>query len=121
MTAYTRRNLGGKLFVIEWDLVVTDGVGVSGDFYENDGAELVSIVGFSDSGLNVFLNFSNLQSEAISMNISGIVFVPSAPGFEPAYSPKPVIPPTMRRYNAQAEASGSDNGAARVGLLFKQL
>lgn len=120
MTAYTRRNLGGKLFTIEWILNVVGGVADHGDFYENDGAELVSIMA-SSSGLNVGLKFSNVDSDDIVMNISDQVFVPTAPGFEPTYSPKPVVPPIMRKYGAQAEAGGSNNGTARIGLLFREL
>lgn len=120
MTAYTRKNLGGKLFTIEWDLVVSGGVSDIGDFYENDGAELVSITGKSDAGVLVTLNFGNTSSGASVMNVSETVFVPVAAGFEPSYSPIPVLPPTVRRYNVQAEADPSD-GAARVGLLFCEL
>lgn len=120
MTAYVRKDLGGNLFVIYWNLVVAGGVADIGDFYENDGAELLSIFGFSDTGLNVALGYSNVPTESATMNISGILTVPVMPGFEPPLSPMPVLPPPMWRYNAQAEAGLISSGAARVGLLFRQ-
>lgn len=120
MTAYVKRYLGGKLFTIEWTLSVVGGVADHGDFYENDGAQLLSISAHS-SGLAVGLKFSNVDSEDVVMNISGSVVVPVAEGFEPAYSPVPVIPPVMRRYGVQAEAGASNDGTARIGLLFEQL
>jgi hypothetical protein len=120
MTAYTRRNLGGKLFVIDWNLVVAGGVSDVGTVFENDGAELLSITGQSDSGVLVTLNFGNTLTGHSVINVSGTLFVPVAPGFEPAISPVPVLPPTVWRYQIQAEADPS-NGAAHVGLLFKQL
>lgn len=107
MTAYTRRNLGGKLFVIEWELVVTGGVAAHGDFYENDGAELISVTALSDSGLNVALKFSNNQNDDLTIGISGRLQVTT-------------FPPFMLKYGAQAEDGGAGSGVSRVGLLFRQ-
>lgn len=119
MTAYTRRNLGGKLFVIEWNLVVSGGISDNGDVFENDGAELLSITGMSDSGILVTLNFGNTSIGHSVLNVSNTLFVPVATGFAPPQTPVPVLPPTVWRYQIQAEADPSD-GAARIGLLFRQ-
>lgn len=121
MTAYVKRNLGGKLFTIEWTLNVSGGVQDLGDFYENDGAELLSIMASSDGGITAFAKFSNVESDDLVMNVSGQVMVPVPSGFAPSYTPIPVIPPLMRRYGAQAVAGSSSNGTARIGMMFKEL
>lgn len=108
MTTYTRKNLGSGLFVIEWELVVTGGVADHGDFYTNDGAELLSITALSDSGLNVALKFSNSENDDLTIGISGRIVVVD-------------FPPLMMRYAVQAEDGGAGSGVSRVGLLFRQL
>jgi len=108
MTAYTRRNLGGSLFVIEWELVVSGGVADHGDFYINEGAELISATAISDTGLNVALKYSNNESEDLTSDISGRIVVSD-------------FPPFMMKYGVQAEDGGAGSGVARVGLLFQQL
>lgn len=108
MTAYTRKNLGGGLFVIEWELVVTGGVAAHGDFYTNDGAELLSVTALSDTGLNVALKYGNNENDDLTIDISGRIDVPT-------------FPPLMMKYGAQAEDGGAGSGISRVGLLFRQV
>jgi hypothetical protein len=124
MTAYTKTNLGNKLFIIEWNLVVTGGVLDVGDIFEAEDCVPLSLHAFSPSGVFVKLDVGNMVGESQPVQISGQFFVPANDEALNAnstinYNPKPIMPPPMRFWKPTAEANPND-GTARIAILFKE-
>lgn len=127
MTAYTKYEVGNKLFVIEW-LLSVDNSEDQGDFFEARDCELLSISSFIDivSGSPVAKLYHTNQSNA-----------PATPGVASAYvsnlsdaGPSILIPwpslsaavlPPPTRYIAPRLEGGSSEASCRVACLFKDL
>jgi hypothetical protein len=107
---YTKTNVGNKLFVIEWDLELTDPLlSAEGSHFEAVDCELLSIHATTiGEGAITKMNFTNKSSGGVAISLSS----PSNNQIIP--SPLPPVRfyvPTLE----EAEAT------ATIALLFKEI